>query len=574
MAASAKAEHSTDMMSTGLPPKILVVEDESIVAMDLGTQLNDMNYAVCGTANNGLDAIAQAWKTRPDLILMDIVLQGEMDGVEAASHISTALHIPILFLTAYSDNKTVSRATQAAPYGYLTKPFQARELRAAIEVALFKARLERRLRDSEQWFASMLRCVADGVVATDRNGIVRFMNAAAESMLGWQMNEAAGHTVEEIVPLHDMRSGTSLPNPVRLALENGTTVAVDFGTLLAGRNVDRLPIDDSAAPIRDETGNTLGAVIVFRDVHERIAAEEQLRQSEERFRNAFDFAPVGMALVGLDDRFLQVNSAVCALLDRADTELVGARQSDFSDHMDFSEEQSHLYDLLTGHASSVQFEKRYQTRSGGEIWTLVSVSLLRRNDEPLCYLFQIHDLTERKNVEYRLARLAHYDPLTGLANRAWLADEIERHIVQGRRYQKRFAVLFLDIDHFKQINDRIGHQGGDEVLRGVAGRIKAELRLSDALGRFGGEEFVVLLIDAELADAINVAERIRQSIAELPLLLSSGDSIDVTASIGVATLARTASEEPVDTTIQNFVARADRALYRAKQEGRNRVVGE
>ncbi|MGH8808714.1 MAG: diguanylate cyclase, partial [Noviherbaspirillum sp.] len=124
------------------------------------------------------------------------------------------------------------------------------------------------------------------------------------------------------------------------------------------------------------------------------------------------------------------------------------------------------------------------------------------------------------------------------------------------------------------INDRVGHQGGDEVLREVAARIKVELRLSDALGRFGGEEFVVLLIDAELGDALNAAERIRLRIAEQPMRLSSGENFDVTVSIGVAALVHSQHPEPIETTAQRFVERADRALYQAKASGRNQVVGD
>lgn len=173
---------------------ILIVEDEAIVAMDLQEQLQEMGYTVCAVADNGLAAIAIAWERRPNLVLMDIVIKGDMDGIEAARQIWRGLHIPVIFLTAYSDRATVERAAHSAPYGYLTKPFQANELRAAIEIALYKSKLERRLRDSEQWFASTLRCVADGVVATDAQCKIRFMNHAAETMLGWPRMRRLGST--------------------------------------------------------------------------------------------------------------------------------------------------------------------------------------------------------------------------------------------------------------------------------------------------------------------------------------------------------------------------------------------
>jgi diguanylate cyclase (GGDEF)-like protein len=172
----------------------------------------------------------------------------------------------------------------------------------------------------------------------------------------------------------------------------------------------------------------------------------------------------------------------------------------------------------------------------------------------------------------RLRHIGLTDPLTGVNNRRYLERRLQEEIGRMRRHGNALSCLFIDIDHFKRINDTHGHQIGDEVLREVAARIKAELRLSDALGRFGGEEFVVLLIDAALADAQTVAERIRISIAEPKILMSNGDKLGVTASLGVATLTAPESHETLDHVAQAFIARADQALYKAKSEGRNRVV--
>lgn len=173
----------------------------------------------------------------------------------------------------------------------------------------------------------------------------------------------------------------------------------------------------------------------------------------------------------------------------------------------------------------------------------------------------------------RLKHMGVTDPLTGVNNRRYVERRMLEEVGRHRRQRDPLSCLYIDIDHFKQINDRIGHQAGDEVLRGVAGRIKAELRLSDAFGRFGGEEFVVLLIDAECEDAVSVAERIRQSIAEQPMTLSGGEELNVTVSIGVATLVQPEHAETIEKTTQHLLARADEALYRAKAGGRNRVVG-
>ena len=164
------------------------------------------------------------------------------------------------------------------------------------------------------------------------------------------------------------------------------------------------------------------------------------------------------------------------------------------------------------------------------------------------------------------------DSLTGVYNRRYIDRRLIEEIARARRQGYRISCMYIDIDHFKNVNDSIGHQAGDEVLRDVAGRIKAELRLSDALARFGGEEFVVLLIDADLENASMVAQRIRASVANTPFQLSGGQAIDVSVSIGVATLEDFERDHAIEGVAQHLVAQADAALYRAKEGGRNQVV--
>ncbi|WP_273036135.1 GGDEF domain-containing protein [Massilia timonae] len=172
------------------------------------------------------------------------------------------------------------------------------------------------------------------------------------------------------------------------------------------------------------------------------------------------------------------------------------------------------------------------------------------------------------------------DSLTGVYNRRYMDRRLLEEIARARRQGYRLSCMYIDIDHFKRVNDTVGHQGGDDVLREVCGRIKAELRMSDALGRFGGEEFVVLLIDADLESASMVAQRIRASVAADPVSLNSGERVDVTVSIGVAALSAQLSaqltdiarDNAIEGVAQELVASADAALYQAKAGGRNKVV--
>ncbi|MBV8667488.1 MAG: sensor domain-containing diguanylate cyclase [Burkholderiaceae bacterium] len=173
------------------------------------------------------------------------------------------------------------------------------------------------------------------------------------------------------------------------------------------------------------------------------------------------------------------------------------------------------------------------------------------------------------NIE-RLKHLGLTDPLTGVNNRRYVTTRLAEEVVRTRRHAGVMSCIYIDIDHFKKINDTYGHQSGDDVLREVASRIKVELRLSDTLGRFGGEEFVALLPDTHSADATQVAERVRAGISGRPFMLG-GQSKQVTASIGVATLRGSEPDQTAEASGQRLVARADQALYQAKESGRNRV---
>jgi len=172
----------------------------------------------------------------------------------------------------------------------------------------------------------------------------------------------------------------------------------------------------------------------------------------------------------------------------------------------------------------------------------------------------------------RLQHIGLTDPLTGVNNRRYVEKRLLEEVGRTQRHAYPLSCLYIDLDHFKQVNDRYGHQGGDEVLKEVAGRITAELRLSDALGRFGGEEFVVLLIDAPHDAALAVAERIRLSVTNTPLALSTGEKLHATVSIGVATVRNLSRKDPTAPIAQQLLAAADVALYRAKKEGRNCVI--
>ncbi len=252
---------------------ILVVEDEGIVAIDLQNRLERLGYDVPVVVSSGEQAIQQAADIRPDLILMDIMLEGEMDGVAAAEQIRLHFDIPVIYLTAFSDGSTLHRAKITEPFGYILKPFEIRELHTTIEMALYKHRLEKKLKENERWLAATLKSIGDGVIATDDKGRVTFMNPMAELLTGWQQAEAMDKELAEVFNIIKIESPTRLKSPItHMFQEEGGTDAVNQSALIA-RDGTKRAIDEITTPISDEHGNVTGAVLAFRDVTERRQAE-------------------------------------------------------------------------------------------------------------------------------------------------------------------------------------------------------------------------------------------------------------------------------------------------------------
>lgn len=262
--------------------QILIVEDESIVAKDIQNTLKILGYAVSAVASSGEEAVKKAAETHPDLVLMDIVLGGDMDGVEAAAQIRARFDIPVVYLTAYADDETLQRAKITEPYGYILKPFQERELHTAIEMGLFKHKMERKLKESEQWLATTLKSIGDAVMATDSHGCVTLMNPVAEALTGWKQEDAAGNPLKEVFNIVNEETGREVEDPATKVLREGVVVGLANHTVLIAKDGTKRPIDDSGAPIRDDKGNITGVVLVFRDITERRQAEKALATEKER----------------------------------------------------------------------------------------------------------------------------------------------------------------------------------------------------------------------------------------------------------------------------------------------------
>lgn len=262
--------------------KILVVEDEGIVARDIKGTLQNLGYEVTDTVSSGKKAIEKAEECRPDLILMDIKLQGKMDGIEAAHRIHARYDIPIIYLTAYSDENMLKRAKITDPFGYILKPFSDRELHSSIEIALHKHEMEHKLRESAKLLATTLKSIGDAVIATDKDGCITFINSMAQFLTGWTKEEALGRELSGVLNIINAETREEIENPVTKAVEGSTVI--DWSSknvLLVDRDGKETPIEDSVAPIKCDDENVVGAVLSIRDISQRKKLEKDLLRMQK-----------------------------------------------------------------------------------------------------------------------------------------------------------------------------------------------------------------------------------------------------------------------------------------------------
>ena len=280
--------------------------------------------------------------------------------------------------------------------------------------------------------------------------------------------------------------------------------------------------------------------------------------------SVFDNAPIGMSLVDLEWRRVRVNNSLCQLLGRPRADLLGTHINLGTHPQDVDIDKADRERLLRGEVKSYQVQKRYVHAWGYSVWVLLTVSLIRDGrGKPLYVLAQVQNITEQKAREERLEHVVDHDFLTGLFNRRYFDRALEHELDRSRRYGSAGSLLLVDLDHFKEVNDRLGHAAGDDLLKSVAATLKQHVRKTDVLARFGGDEFAILLPQTDELQAQHVAEGLVKALRRDTTLHDHG-GIPVSASIGVARLEGGTAEQ--------VLAHVDRAMYDAKKSGRDRYV--
>jgi diguanylate cyclase (GGDEF)-like protein/PAS domain S-box-containing protein len=407
------------------------------------------------------------------------------------------------------------------------------------------------------------------LLGCDGSGVITFADAAIGQLLGVDPAALVGmYRVADLLDAGEVAArAEALGVPVEACLltvaraegrESRSWTLVDVE---GGRREILLTISSvsgTGPQTPPESGTWFVLAATDRTPYRRAA---QTLRAQERFRGAFQDAPIAMAVVDVDERLIEVNDALCDLTGLTAADLEGRS----IDELTVPDEADPDPDLLPVHGASGAGERKLRRADGGTVWVSVHVRLWSAEGQPTRLLLQLTDISERKHYETQLRHLGEHDPLTGLANRRQLSRELERHVARVHRHGPTGAVLLLDLDQFKMINDTMGHSAGDRVIVGVATALRRRLRASDLLARLGGDEFAVLLSDVDPEQAVRIAQDLAECLAGTRIRLDEAHSHNVTTSVGVATF------EGDRVTVDEVLARADAAMYQAKDEGPGRV---
>jgi diguanylate cyclase (GGDEF)-like protein/PAS domain S-box-containing protein len=432
-----------------------------------------------------------------------------------------------------------------------------REGRAAdTAAALDRAESARRAADARS--RELAEHAGDVLATIAANGTIEEISEGCRDLLGAPAAAIAGTRAADLVHPGD---STTLVSAMQRLAHHDERVAITVRLRRADSSwrwadLQLLAVRDGAALVEVHA--------TIRDVHARAEAERAKADAEARFRTAFEEAPIGMAIASIDGRFLQVNRALSAITGREQEELEGTPIVRLLHPEDRDDEAEALARLARGVGSSVRGERRWLHAAGKIVWASLNATLVRdAAGVPQHVLLQVQDVTERRRYESELRYLADHDPLTGLLNRRAFARALEGHLEHVQRYGATGAAMVLDLDHFKNINDTLGHGTGDELIVALAGALREELGERVAIARLGGDELALLIPDGDVeAIATEVLDIVRRQRVPSP----SGRLRSVSGSIGVAGF------DESGLTAEDVLANADLAMYEAKDAGRDRFV--
>ena len=603
------------------PPKskILIVEDEALVAKTIARQLDRMGFHVIAIASTGEEALERAGSCEADLVLMDIHLSGEFDGVETALRLKSQLNVPVVYLTGYSDAETWERARKTGPFGYLVKPYDPQELQSTIEMALHQHEMAKRISESETRYRTLSELICD------------FAYSIRVSPDGESEEEWCSSSIQPIycliLPNIDRPGCAERPN---LHPADQEVLEVRMKELLAGRahvceframmqSGEVRWLRDYATPIVDPAYQRVVRIIgAIQEITDRVRAEEALRQVNneleqyivqltQRNREISLLNEMGLLLqscISLQDVYAVLGdfaerlfpglSGRLAMFTEArgmleTTVAWGSLNKSESNGYPQTFDPSSCWALRRG---QIHFVEHPNTRlrcqhipkqpfspylcalvtAGGD--SLGVLTLAGQPAQPLrSWEPLVQTVTQRialalanLNLREKLRQQSIRDPLTGLYNRRYMEQALERELHRATRHNRTVSVAMLDLDRFKPINDRFGHDAGDMVLQEIARFLNTNLRSEDIVCRYGGDEFALILTETTPAEAIHRFEALGRGICDLRLIYQGELLSGISVSIGLASYPQHGK------TPSEVLHAADTALYKAKAQGRSRIV--
>jgi len=376
--------------------KILIAEDELLIARDLKNNLERMGYTVTSMSVSGEGAVKHAKDENPDLVLMDIMLKGKLDGIDAAEKIHTQYNIPIIYLTAFADEKTLQRAKVTEPYAYILKPFDSRELHSSIEMALYKHKTGQKLKEREEWLSTTLNSIGDAVISTDKKGFITYMNPVAENLTAWNIKEAEGKNLTDVFNIVNVITKKKVDNPVSKVIVSGKIVGLANHTMLISKDGKEYQIADSGAPIKDTNGNICGVVLVFRDVTREYQMQESLRENENNLRALFNAMTDIVFEIGYDGRYINIAPTSPGLMLQPSKDLVGKTVHEVFPKTEADMFLKYIRECLDGNEiATIEYPLIVENKT---IWFEGRATPKTKNS----VLYIARDITERKKAETAL----------------------------------------------------------------------------------------------------------------------------------------------------------------------------
>ncbi len=542
--------------------KILVVDDDPDLLSLTSFILDKAGYQVL-VASNGESSFQLAKKEHPDLVLLDVVLP-DMSGIDVCRQIKQDRDLSGTYVILLSGIKTSSDSQAdglvAGADSYIVRPIPNRELLARVEAMIRIKRSESEIKAQKEWFRVTLSSIGDAVIATDRNGLVTFLNPVAQSLTGWSQAEAEGKPLEILCRIVDAQTELPVESPVRRVLEEGCLLQPSRDSLLIDRRGRKIFIEYSGAPTRDDEGNIVGIVLAFRDITERKRAEEALSWEMKVNTAIAELSSILLSPVSIND----ISTLVLEDAKRLTDSPMG--------FVCYTEPQSgKLIAFAKGEVGPKEWEESPDANSGNVIdtlpsplsWVIIHKKPLLDNQlddktvfpeilgasSPVRKILSVPALIEgrvvglitltnkegnyteqdlalvnrlaalyaiaiqRKLAEEELRSLSLVDELTGLYNRRGFLTLAKQQLKVANRMKKGMLLIFIDLDNMKLINDSLGHHEGDLALIDTANIFRDTFRESDIIARIGGDEFVVLALETNEYDAHAIVHRLNEQFA-------------------------------------------------------------